>query len=465
MERNSSAEAVLERAAQASGTRHIRSMRCRTGGDEFIFGQSATPGGAWPRYSFEDMITCVDYETGAWTEEITGPRIRAEMRGGGEPSIPRGITYAREGCSWSQVGAKSYPAPWHAPNRLHQVWITPQGVIMAAARNGAALRWRERGGASLPELSFVADGRFSATAYLNEDYLVERVDSSVPVAYCGCLPFVTTYSDYRDFGPARFPQRILRSQGGFPVLAAQVKDVQWNVPVHVEVPPAVREAEAGQRKSASAIADGVWHIPGSHNCVAIDMGDHIIVVEAPLTDSIANAVFEAAKRAIPARPIRHVVNTHHHIDHAGGLRAAVTEGAAILTHALNFPLFERYLSAPRVPGSQASAKESFRIDTVQDRLVLRHGSRSIEIYHVRGNPHADDLLMVYLPEERILIEADAYSPPPPGAASLQQPDAFSVNLLDNIERLGLNVERIVPMHGPVVPMESLYTALGRRPSK
>lgn len=450
---------MLERASAALGAERLRSMRYSTTGTEFIFGQSATPGGPWPKYTFDSMVTGCDFETGAWSEEITGQRIRAEMRGGGEPSLPRGTTFARDGYSWSQVGAKSYPAPWHAQNRLHQVWITPQGVIKAAMRNKAALHWRGNGGKSLAALSFIEPGRFGATAFLNDDFLVERVESSVPVTYCGVLPFVTIYSDYRDFGPVKFPSRIQRSQGGFPILDVEVTQVQCNVAVDVEVPQSVRQPAAAQKKTAVKLADGVWEIPGSHNCVAIEMADHVIVVEAPLTDSMAMAVFDAVKRQIPSKPIRYVVNTHHHIDHAGGLRAVAAEGAAIITHALNRPLYRRYLAAPRTIGGEAGREAD--IKAVEDKLVMSDAARTVEIHHVRGNDHAEDLIMVYLPAERLLIEADAFSPGPPDSPPPAQADPFALNLVSNVERLKLEIERIVPMHGPIVPLAELYRSVGK----
>jgi hypothetical protein len=67
--------------------------------------------------------------------------------------------------------------------------------------------------------------------------------------------------------------------------------------------------------------------------------------------------------------------------------------------------------------------------------------------------------MVYLPKEKILVQADAFSPrpgPPPSPAN-----PFSVNLHENIVRLNLDVERIAPIHGTVVPLVDLKTAIGQ----
>ena len=73
---------------------------------------------------------------------------------------------------------------------------------------------------------------------------------------------------------------------------------------------------------------------------------------------------------------------------------------------------------------------------------------TVELYHIAGNTHGDALLMAYLPAQRILVEADAYSP---GRA--YQP--FSPSLLEDIQRRGLRVDRIVPIHGGVVAFDEL----------
>ena len=453
------AAGVLEKASSALGADGLSSIRYSTTGSEFVLGQSARPGGRWPQYNFDLMITTLNYRDGSWGEELQGQRVRAEMppRGGGEPSLPRGTSFGRDGHVWSQIGPRSIPRPWNVEDRTHQVWITPHGLVKAALRNNASLQWTEEGGKPFAAVSFTEPGRFSATAFINEHYQVERVESRVPITYCGEMAFVTAYSGYKAFGPVAFPGRIQRSQGGFPVLDVVVKDVQANVALEIEVPDSVKQPRSPMQ--AVKVAEGLFQIPGSHNCVAIEMQDHIIVVEAPLMNSIATAVFEAVKRAVPGKPITFVINTHHHIDHAGGLRAVLAERATIVTHALNKPLYQRYFAAPGTLGGPPEASGAV-IETVNDTLVITDGARTVEVHHVSGNNHAEDLLMVYLPAEKILIEADAYSPGPPNSPPAQE-EPFAPNLIENIERLQLDIERILPLHGPNVALKDLYRAVGK----
>jgi hypothetical protein len=73
--------------------------------------------------------------------------------------------------------------------------------------------------------------------------------------------------------------------------------------------------------------------------------------------------------------------------------------------------------------------------------------------------------MVYLPKEKLLIQADAYTPGPPNSPVPAQPNANNVNLIENIERLNLAVDTILPLHGRVVPVAELYTTAGAAPRK
>ena len=102
---------------------------------------------------------------------------------------------------------------------------------------------------------------------------------------------------------------------------------------------------------------------------------------------------------------------------------------------------------------------------VSDSMTLSDGARTVELRRITGGVHTDTFLMVYLPKERLLIEADAYTPIAPNAKPPATPNANNVNLIENIERQKLAVDRILPLHGRVVPLADLYTTAGRTPPK
>jgi len=156
-----------------------------------------------------------------------------------------------------------------------------------------------------------------------------------------------------------------------------------------------------------------------------------------------------------------------HFDHAGGLRTAVAEGATIVTQAANVPFFERAFATPSqiAPDRLAQSGKRAAFLAVNDKASLSDGTRTVDIHRISDSVHNDTFLLVHLPNEKILIEADAYTPLAPGAQPPSAPNANNVNLIDNIERLKLPVERIAPLHGRVVPLADLYTTASRPPPR
>jgi len=275
---------------------------------------------------------------------------------------------------------------------------------------------------------------------------------------------VTRFSGYQSHGALRFPGRIQQSQGGHPVLDVTVKEVAVNGPAEIAIPEPIRNAT--ERVTTDKVAEGVWFIGGgSHNSVAIEMKDHLVLVESPLFDGRALPVIEKVKELAPGKPIRYMISSHNHFDHAGGVRTAVASGATIVTQAGNKTFFERTTAAQSriAPDELSKSRKKARFVTVNEKHVMKDSTRSIELHRIADSNHAHNFLMVYLPAEKLLIEADAFTPGPPGAAPPAMPNPNNLNLVDNIERLKLDVDRILPLHGRVVPVADLYAATGRKP--
>jgi glyoxylase-like metal-dependent hydrolase (beta-lactamase superfamily II) len=145
--------------------------------------------------------------------------------------------------------------------------------------------------------------------------------------------------------------------------------------------------------------------------------------------------------------------SHHHFDHSTGLRAAIAEGLTIVTQAGN-EAFVKEMAArrfTRTPDTLAKAPKPVTVVAVGDTHTVTDGARQLLLYHVAGNPHSDTMLMAYLPRERLLIEADAFSP-----GGSYHP--YAANLLGHIERLKLRVDRIIPLHGTIQPFSALVAA-------
>lgn len=460
------AAGVLKKASDAMGATDLHSLRYSGSGMGGSFGQAYKPGAPWPKLNLPRYVRAINYDTASMSEETTATRAEVQGGGGGlapfgQPGERRNSTLVSGPYAWNMAGANAVPAPLAATERIHDLWITPHGVIKAAIRNNATLEWKTEAGRSLAAVSFTEPGRFAATAYINDKFLVERVESRVPNAVLGESRVVTTYGEYMSFGPIMFPMQVRQTAGGHMVLDITVRETQPNNPVAIAVPDAVKDPV--ERVTTDKVADGVWFVAGgSHNSVAIEMKDHMLLVEAPLGERRMEPVLAAVNSLVPGKAVKSVVNSHAHFDHAGGLRAAVAAGATVITQQQNKAYYERaFATHSSVRGDRlTTSKRKAVIRGVDGKLVLEAGGRNVEIHRIRGNVHNDAFLMVWLPGEKLLIEADAFTPTPKPPA---QPNPSTVNLVENIERLKLPVARILPLHGEVVPVAALHAATGRKP--
>ncbi|MGZ5028712.1 MAG: MBL fold metallo-hydrolase, partial [Methylobacter sp.] len=142
----------------------------------------------------------------------------------------------------------------------------------------------------------------------------------------------------------------------------------------------------------------------------------------------------------------------------------VDEGSTIVTLQPNQPYYEKVWAQPHTinPDRLAKSNKSAKFESFTGKHVLSDGKRTIEIYSLDGNSHNDAFVLVYLPKEKILVEADAFTPtaanvPPPAKAN-----PYSVNLYQNIQKLKLDVGQIAALHGPrVVTLADLRSAIGQ----
>jgi len=213
------------------------------------------------------------------------------------------------------------------------------------------------------------------------------------------------------------------------------------------------------------IGDGVWFLGGgSHNSVLVEFPTYLAMIEAPLGDARSLAVMEEARKLVPGKPIKYLINSHHHFDHFGGVRAYVAAGATIITNEMNVPSYEKIFSAPHslAPDELSKNPKKAEIIPVKEKYVLSEGGQSIEIYHVDGDMHNADIMMMYLPKDKILVEADDFTPDMPGvpAPSGPRPKIFEANLNKQLQRLKLDVATIAPLHGIVVPFSDFKKDAG-----
>jgi glyoxylase-like metal-dependent hydrolase (beta-lactamase superfamily II) len=456
------ANSELQQIGDALDVSTTKTFQFTGNGTMFSLGQNTNPAAPWPRFFVKSFTRVYDFTAGAMRDEVV--RMAAETPTVGPEQ--RTVTAVSGDHAWNGAGKDTTPRLFEAPERAHQIVLSPHGLVRAAFANNTAVAKRAIEGRPMTVISFTDRGKHKIVAYVNDQNAIERVESSYGHPVVGDIKVVTHYGPYRDFAGVKFPSKIVQYQDGLPTLNLTVTAVRANPAVDIEVPADIRNEPVPVK--SEKVADGVWYITGvSAYSVLIEMKDYLIVVEAPHGEQRSIAVMAETKKLVPNKPIRYLVNTHHHFDHAAGVRTYAAEGVTIVTHEVNRPYFERAAANTwtLAPDRLAKSKKKPVFQTMGDNMVLTDGARSVELYQILGNPHHDGIIMAYLRKEKLLIEADVYTPSPAGAEPPKVPNPASVNLESNVRRLNIEVDRIVPIHGRIVPYSELQRAIGKAPAK
>jgi glyoxylase-like metal-dependent hydrolase (beta-lactamase superfamily II) len=474
------ANSLLQAADKATGASTVKSVVYSGTGTTRYVGQSFEPNGDWNRAPMTSYTASIDYTTKSSKEDYAVDLAKKE-RGGGL-SFPHVTDFTSGNFAWN-LNAQGQPNPQPNAAELRQFMITisPYGFIKAALASGNATleeRYFNRLDQTVKVVGFTA-GKYRITGEFDKDNLLERVVTWFPSPVMGDMQIEVRYTDWKDVGGgAKFPFHIHAHQGDHPLntggrnwFDVRVTDAKVNADVAIPVPDNVRSAPAPQVRVASQkLADGVWYIGGgSHNSVAVEFKDYIAVIEGPLDDARSNAVIAETHKLIPNKPIRYLVNTHHHWDHLGGIRAFVAEGATVVAEDHNKDFYHQVVLAPQPRSLNPDRLSQFpfattgpgtnALQTFSDRYTIGDGTQTIELFHVENLNHANDMLIAYLPASKILINADLYSPPPAGG-TLANVNENAVALFNNVKRLKLDIAQHVPIHGNPGPQADFDRIVG-----
>jgi glyoxylase-like metal-dependent hydrolase (beta-lactamase superfamily II) len=476
------ASSVIATASKAMGVDNLNSITFSGTARNGAFGQSKSigdPMGPVNVTQITQYTRTINFgkpsDQTALVSRATGPT---------QPPVVPGTPPPMPGVFNQNINGQQASINW---GQALNITLSPWGFLKAAAAANATVR--QQGGQQVVSFSPAnfkspSGQMYTVNGYINNQNLVTKVETRVEHAVVGDLLVEFEYSNYQNMNGVQVPARIVQRQAGMSTFDATIKSATSNPANLAELltpppapgrgggpgggaPPAGAPAPAGQggrgagappagggggQQAAGSppvekLGEGAFKIGGNYTSLAIDMGDHILVIESGQSDARGMAVMAAAKQAIPNKPIRFVVNSHPHFDHASGLAAAVAEGTTILTHRNNEEVLERLLSGPRTLIGDSLSKVASRrtnvVESVGDRDVRKGTNGKLVELHRIPNEHSDGMLAVYLPAEKVLWSADiTVVNPNPGQLGVVKAAVEAIN------RLKLDFNTWIPAHPP-----------------
>lgn len=513
------ARKALEAAAKAMGTTNLKSIQFTAEGFSSKVGEQYDLTTDWPHFEVTEYTRAIDFD--AKFMRLDYNQKQGSYPANGYAPVPEEhVTNILSGTyAWDMKGDTPVPftrlyldgMPSGELRQLEMI-LTPHGFIKAAlaATDAIAIRQPIVGpsdfglsmfGQWVTIVSFHY-GKYRVNGTINDHNLVEFTGTWIANPVYGDMPYEMRYTQYKDYNGVMFPGLIHVHQGDPRINTAEnyfqvyIKNVQPNVAVSkIAVPEVVRAAKLDPvRVETRKLADHVWLLGGGPmGSVLVEFKDFAAVVEAPQNEARSLAVIDEVHKLVSGKMIRFVVNTNHHMAYAGGLRTYFSQGTEVVTHQSNRDYYVGILFSPFPRTVDPDHMTIFnpmymisrrppQIDTVGGtttvgKYVISDDERQLQVWHVqdmayevgetylkipgpslaRGN-HSADMLMVYLPKEKILINADLYVPPEPGAKSTP-PTAGMRTLNLNMKKLGLDVAQHVSIAGPRVGTNDEFVEL------
>jgi glyoxylase-like metal-dependent hydrolase (beta-lactamase superfamily II) len=346
----------------------------------------------------------------------------------------------------------------------------PESLLQTAWSRPETLRWlgeSDYQGRRQHVISFAdSDGTEVALYFDATSSLLTKSETLADDPVLGDITVETIYSDWTPVGRVTLPTRYVDKIGGAVLQEVRVSSTTPNThpadSLFAMPEGFARIAPTAPLPALKKIGEDVYAITGPYNSILVVFKDYALVIEAGANNRYSAASIAEIKKVAPDKPIRYLVSTHFHFDHLSGVRSYIAEGTTIVTTPSAKSIIEKAATASHImrPDALSRNPKPPIIETIDDKRVFDDETHKVEIYRF-ASPHVGEMIIAYLPKEKLLFEADMLDIPEAGTPPAGDD---TVDLAQQIQKLGLLVEQIIPVHGRMGTIDDLRKAVSNRTS-
>ena len=378
-----------------------------------------------------------------------------------------------EGVTWDNLRGTMNPIPnVPSPNFRSRLRMVPHFIILNAAERTSRLRYLGSAtfdGRSHTVISYANEDGLEISLYIDDKSgLLSKFETLGTDAFAGDVINESIFTGYRQENGRVVPTGRLDRRGGETTSEIKMLDVVFNAPLtdeNFKLPDGLRAAAAAPPpQPATRYTDSIYTVnAGGYNVLVVGFKDHVFVMEAPNGDNTSRQAITEIKKLFPGKSIKYVAVTHHHDDHAGGIRTYIAEGATILGLPGEKSFFEKVAKSVFTiePDALTQNPQPLRWESIEKgRRILTDGTTTVELIDIGPGGHTDEMLVAYLPSEKLIFQGDLLNRPANNdPATIND---TTIHFAKWLEGSKLVVDRIIGVHGPPSTLDELRKGVNEK---
>lgn len=398
-------------------------------------------------------------------------------------SYPGGYDWANgfamnktEGVSWDVLRGVMNPIANIPPaNFRARLRMFPQLIVLNAADRASRLRFIGKttfDGRAHDVVSYANEDGVEISLYVDQKTgLLSKFETLGTDPYFGDVINETIFPAYREQNGQLVPTGRVDRRGGDVTYDLKYLDVVFNASLtdndFKNLPDGIKPATPAPTNAppSTKYADNVYtvNVAPDYNSLVVGFKDYVFVMEAPGDDVTSRRAIAEIKKLFPGKPIRYLAMTHHHYDHAGGIRTYVAEGVTVIGTPGEKTFFEKVMkSSFTINRDTLTLKpQPLKWESLEGRKrVLTDGTTTVELIDIGPSPHAEEMVVAYLPNEKLVFQGDLLDRP----ANNDPPtiNDITVHFSNWLDRSKLDVVRVIAVHGPPSTRDELRQGVAEK---